>query len=82
VVAGSDQYDITERKRAEEQLTKLNRTLKALSNTTSAYAREDESAFLNEVCRIVTDDCGMRWFGSVSPSTTIARPSGVAQRRL
>jgi PAS domain S-box-containing protein len=58
--------DITERKRAEEQLTKLNRTLKALSNSNQALMRaEDESAFLNEVCRIVTDDCGhaMVWIG-------------------
>ena len=58
--------DITERKQAEEHLNKLNRTLRALSNSNQALMRaEDESAYLNEVCRIVTDDCGhaMVWIG-------------------
>jgi PAS domain S-box-containing protein len=58
--------DITERKRAEEQLTKLNRMLRALSNSNQVLMRaEDESAFLNDVCRIVTNDCGhaMVWIG-------------------
>ena len=58
--------DITERKQAEEELKKLNRTLKALSNSNQAILHAtDEPAFLKEVCRIVTRDCGhaMVWIG-------------------
>jgi PAS domain S-box-containing protein len=58
--------DITERKLVEERLQRLNRTLKALSNCNQALLHsEDEAAFLHEVCRIVTEDCGyvMVWIG-------------------
>ena len=55
-----------ERKRAEEELQKLNRTLRALSNSNQALmcARE-ESEFLERVCKIVVEDCGhaMVWIG-------------------
>jgi PAS domain S-box-containing protein len=58
--------DITSRKRMEDELQKLNRTLKALSNSNQAilYA-SDEPTFLNEVCRMITSDCGhaMVWIG-------------------
>ncbi len=60
------QLEITERKRAEEQLQKLNRTLKALNNSNQALMHAtDEPAFLQQVCRIVTEDCGyaMVWIG-------------------
>ncbi|MGD0938716.1 MAG: PAS domain S-box protein [Terracidiphilus sp.] len=58
--------DITERKRAEENLRKLNRTLKAMSNSNQTILHAtDESTFLEEVCRIITNDCGhaMVWVG-------------------
>ena len=58
--------DITERKQAEEQLQKLNRTLKALSNSNQVLMHAtDEPAFLQQVCRIITEDCGhaMVWIG-------------------
>ncbi len=58
--------DITDRKRAEEQLQKLNRTLKALSNSNQALLHAtDEAALLQQVCRIITEDCGhaMVWIG-------------------
>jgi PAS domain S-box-containing protein len=58
--------DITERKRAEEQLRKLNRTLKALSDSSHALMRAtEESAYLEEVCKIIVEDCGhaMVWVG-------------------
>ncbi len=58
--------DITERKRAEEALSKLNRTLKALSESNQALVRStDESSYVEEVCRIIVEDCGyaMVWIG-------------------
>jgi PAS domain S-box-containing protein len=58
--------DITERKRAVEQLQKLNRTLAALSNSNQAQMHAtDEPAFLQQVCRIIHEDCGyaMVWIG-------------------
>jgi len=58
--------DFSDYKRAEEDLSKLNRTLKALSNSNQAILRaSDESAFLEEACHIITRDCGyaMVWIG-------------------
>jgi PAS domain S-box-containing protein len=65
--------DITERKRAEdmlgkseEELRKLNRTLKALSDSDQAMMRaRNEPDYLNEICRIIVEDCGhsMVWIG-------------------
>ena len=47
--------DITERKKAEEKLQKLNRTLRAISNSNQALMRAtDETAFLQEACRIIS----------------------------
>lgn len=54
------------RKRAEESLHKLNQALKALSDSSLALIHaDDESEYLDEVCRIVVDDCGyaMVWIG-------------------
>jgi PAS domain S-box-containing protein len=58
--------DITERKRAEEELKRLNRTLKALSNSNQAILHATgELTFLKEVCQMITADCGhaMVWIG-------------------
>jgi PAS domain S-box-containing protein len=58
--------DITDRKKQEEELQQLNRTLRALSNSSQALMRaEEETSYLNEVCRIVVQDCGyaMVWIG-------------------
>ncbi len=58
--------DITGRKQAEEELRKLNRALTALSNSNQAVLHaNDESAFLQQVCRIICEDCGhaMVWIG-------------------
>ncbi len=58
--------DITERKNNEWELEKLNRTLRALTDSTRAkrYAK-DESEYLDEVCKIIIEDCGyaMVWIG-------------------
>jgi PAS domain S-box-containing protein len=58
--------DITERKRAEEALLRLNRELRAISNCNQALMRPaDEQALLGEICRIVCDEAGYRmaWVG-------------------
>jgi PAS domain S-box-containing protein len=58
--------DVTYRKKKEEELQKLNRTLMALSNSSKAMMRTmDEAEYLKEVCKIVVEDCGhkMVWIG-------------------
>ena len=70
--------DITDRKLVEERLQRLNRTLKALSNCNQALLHSaDEAAFLHEVCRIITEDCGysMVWIGfAESDERKMVRP--------
>jgi len=59
-------HDITERKRAVEALLRLNKALKALSDGSQAIVRaKDEPEYLNDVCRIIVEDCGysMTWIG-------------------
>jgi PAS domain S-box-containing protein len=59
-------HDITERKKNERELKQINRTLSAHSKSSQAMMRaEDENKYLNEVCKIVTEDCGyaMVWIG-------------------
>jgi GAF domain-containing protein len=58
--------DITERKQNEEKLRRLNRTLRAISNSNQALMRATgEASFLQEACRIIQEDCGykMVWVG-------------------
>jgi len=58
--------DITERKKAEEKLLRLNRTLKALGQSNKAMTHAtDEAEYLEEVCKIIIEDCGypMVWIG-------------------
>jgi PAS domain S-box-containing protein len=58
--------NVTERKLREAEFQKLNRTLKALSNSNQAMLHAtDESAYLQDVCRIIAEDCGhvMVWIG-------------------
>ena len=58
--------DITDRKKREKELQKLNQTLKALGNSSQAMARaRDEVTYLEEVCKIIVNDCGykMVWIG-------------------
>ncbi len=60
------QIDITERKQNEEKLRRLNRTLRAISNSNQALMRAtDEELFLQEACKIIAEDCGykMVWVG-------------------
>lgn len=58
--------DVTERKRAEDELHRLNRELRAISNCNQTLMRaEDEPTLLNAICRIVCDEAGYRmaWVG-------------------
>ncbi len=58
--------DITRITRDEQWLRTLNRTLRALNDSSQALVRAtDESSLLQEVCRIIVEDCGhaMVWVG-------------------
>ncbi|MFA7003958.1 MAG: PAS domain S-box protein, partial [Verrucomicrobiia bacterium] len=58
--------DITERKRAEEELRRVNRALRMLSDSNQTLIRTtDEATLLNEICRIVVEVGGYRmaWVG-------------------
>jgi PAS domain S-box-containing protein len=58
--------DITKRKKQEEELKRLNRTLKAVSNVNQAMIRAtDEIQLLKDACRIIAEDCGysLVWIG-------------------
>jgi PAS domain S-box-containing protein len=57
---------ITERKRAEEHLRRLNRELRAISDCNQALLRAtDEPTLLTDICRIVCEEAGYRmtWVG-------------------
>jgi len=59
-------YDLTERKQAEEIQRRLNRELRAISDCNQALMHaEDEQTLLNDVCRIICDEAGYRvaWVG-------------------
>jgi PAS domain S-box-containing protein len=63
--------DITERKRAEEELRHLNRALTAISAVNQAILHtSEEPSLLQEVCRCVVDHAGYRvaWVGFLSDS--------------
>ncbi len=58
--------DITERKKTEESLRRLNHTLQALGKSGRALSHAaDEATYLREICRIIVEDCGhtMVWVG-------------------
>jgi PAS domain S-box-containing protein len=58
--------DITERKRAQQELLRLNRALRALSLCNAALIRAtEETAWLDRICRIIVEEAGYRlcWVG-------------------
>ena len=62
-----DELEMRVNKRTAE-LTRLNRTLRAMSDSNQAMMRvTNETEYLNEVCRIIVEDCGhaMVWIGYV-----------------
>ncbi len=62
--------DITERKRVEKELLRVNRAHRALSSCNQALLRAtDESVWLQEVCRVIVNEAGYRlcWVGYAEP---------------
>lgn len=60
--------DMTERKRADDALRRLNRELRAITNCNAILMRaEDEQSLLEGICRIICDEAGYRmaWVGYV-----------------
>ena len=60
--------NITDRKKAEEALNKLNRHLRAISNSNQALMHAtDQATLTQEVCDIIVHDCGysLVWVGMV-----------------
>lgn len=58
--------DITEHKENEQKLRRLNRALRAISNSNQMLMRAtDEAVFLQQGCRIIVEDCGytLVWIG-------------------
>jgi PAS domain S-box-containing protein len=58
--------DITETKKSQEELLQLNRTLNAHNKSSQVMMHSDnELNYLNEVCKIIIEDCGykMVWIG-------------------
>lgn len=58
--------DITERKRAEDELRRLNRTLRTLSAGNAALVKAvDETELIDEACRVIVEigEYGMAWVG-------------------
>ena len=58
--------DVTSRRRQEQHLRQLNRTLQALGNSSQALMHAtEEGAYMEEVCRIIACDGGyaMAWIG-------------------
>ena len=70
--------DITERKRAEENLRRTNRALKAISTCSDAMVHAtDEPDLLRDICRIIVDVGGYRmaWIGyAENDETKTVRP--------
>ncbi len=59
-------HDITERKKREQELDRLNRTLRAISNCNQVMLHaQDETILMDKVCEIIVKDCGhaMVWIG-------------------
>jgi PAS domain S-box-containing protein len=58
--------DVTERKKTEEDLRRINRALKTLSNCNELLIRaKDESTLINNICKVIIDSGGYRmcWVG-------------------
>ena len=83
--------DITERKKRDAELQRLNRTLKAQSQSNQTMMRaRDESDYMKEVCEIIVRTCGhaMVWIGfaendedkSVRPAASAGYEDGYLEK--
>ncbi len=64
--------DITARRQTEEQLQRLNRTLRVMSTCNLGLSKtQDENAYISEVCRAVVEDghYRMAWVGMAESDT-------------
>ncbi|NJM13083.1 MAG: PAS domain S-box protein [Synechococcaceae cyanobacterium SM1_2_3] len=70
-------HDITERQRAAEQIRRLNRLYRVLSNINQAIVRRKEPEWMfREACQIAVRDGDFRmaWIGLLNPQTGWVRP--------
>jgi sigma-B regulation protein RsbU (phosphoserine phosphatase) len=81
--------DITERKLAREELLRINRAHRALSRCNEALIRAtEESAWLDQICRIIVDEAGYRfcWVGraeqDAAKTVTAVAQAGVEEGYL
>jgi len=74
--------NITDRKKAEESLRKLNRHLRAVSNSNQALMHaSEETRYTKEICDIIVHDCGyaLAWVGfAQEDETKTVRPVAFA----
>ena len=74
--------DITEHKLDQQKLRRLNRALRAISNSNQVLMRAtDETAFLQQGCRIIVEDCGyaLVWIGfAVEDAAKTVKPMAYA----
>ena len=69
--------DITERKKAEEKISRMSRLYSVLSKVNEAIVRTHEPEVLyRQVCRIAVEDCffKMAWVGITDPVTREVKP--------
>jgi len=72
--------DITERKKAEERIARLNKLYSIMSKVNEAIVRiRNSEELFNEVCRIVVEDGMFRmvWIGIVDPDTLMVKPAAI-----
>jgi PAS domain S-box-containing protein len=70
-------HDITERKNAEESISRLNRLYSVLSKVSEAIVRiHDPKKLYERVCRIAVEDglFKMAWIGMADPETRMVNP--------
>jgi PAS domain S-box-containing protein len=69
-------HDITERKKSEEQILRLNRLYAVLSETNKAIAHSsDHYTLFDEICRVVVEHGGFRfaWIGLVDEESSAVK---------
>lgn len=72
---------ITERKKSEAELLRLNRLYDVLSQVNQAVVRaSDETEFLTHICQIITErgQFELAWIGQVDPETRVIGPVAAA----